>query len=252
MDEALVAALDRLNRRFYDASAREFDATRQAPWPGFEEVGRQLTASRADRITLLDLGCGNGRFARFLAARCGIESVVGIDASHALLATARAMPLACSTTHWIATDLAMDLPLREDLRFDCVALFGVMHHVPTFERRRTLLERALARVSRGGLLVVTFWQIEGEESIASRMLPSQAVAELLRAEIGSNARSTALEERDHIVTFGAKRVPRYVHECDAAERRNLLGGLPARCVAEFESDGRNGRGNVYVLLTPEA
>lgn len=252
MDDALAEALDRINRRFYGAAAREFDATRQAPWPGFEVVYNHLEERVPRALSLLDLGCGNGRFARYLMARRELTRVVGIDTSRELLARARSSASASEEQLWIEADVCRAWPLRAGLRFSCVSLLGVLHHVPSHERRRVLLERALERVLPGGLLVATFWQIAGEESIASRILPAQAVADLLRDESGKHDDPPQLEPRDRLITFGVGRVPRYVHECDAEERARLLAGLHARPVAEFESDGRNGRGNVYVLLTPEA
>ena len=63
-------ALNAINRGFYsaEASSASFSKTRDHPWPGWE---RAWSATQdAARRSVLDAGCGNGRFAEFLAARC--------------------------------------------------------------------------------------------------------------------------------------------------------------------------------------
>ncbi|MCY3978559.1 MAG: class I SAM-dependent methyltransferase, partial [Chloroflexi bacterium] len=66
MHRATIERLNQINRDFYRATAAEFDATRQAAWRGWE---RLLAEIDLPVESALDLGCGNGRFALFLAAR---------------------------------------------------------------------------------------------------------------------------------------------------------------------------------------
>ena len=69
MDPATANALRALNRRFYEERAREFSDSRNAPWPGWLRLAPHLRelAEGGRAISLLDAGCGNGRFAHFLA-----------------------------------------------------------------------------------------------------------------------------------------------------------------------------------------
>ena len=71
--------LDGINREFYSAQSAAFDATRDHPWPGWERTLAVAPAWPQDG-RVLDLGCGNGRFARFLAAS-GVDpfEYVGLD-----------------------------------------------------------------------------------------------------------------------------------------------------------------------------
>src|SRR4051812_21279538 len=86
MDDSTIRYLNDLNHRFYETVAAEFDATRQTAWQGWH----QLIPYLMPRLTVLDVGCGNGRFGVFLADRLGSANLHyhGIDSSVALLASA--------------------------------------------------------------------------------------------------------------------------------------------------------------------
>ena len=67
VDDATFRYLNDLNRRFYETVAIDFDATRQQAWAGWERLLPYLHAP----LSILDIGCGNGRFGAFLAERIG-------------------------------------------------------------------------------------------------------------------------------------------------------------------------------------
>lgn len=73
-----------------------------------------------------DLGCGSGRWARFVAPRVG--ELACIDASPAALTVARRnLANAANCTFHVAT--VDDMPLADDTMDFCYSL-GVLHHVP--------------------------------------------------------------------------------------------------------------------------
>src|SRR6185503_8893271 len=81
MDLDTAARLIELNRNFYDRFGRPFSATRQRIQPG---VRRVLGLLKGDE-SILDLGCGNGEFARELAKRGHRGPYLGVDFSLPLL-----------------------------------------------------------------------------------------------------------------------------------------------------------------------
>ncbi|MHB8638113.1 MAG: class I SAM-dependent methyltransferase [Fimbriimonadaceae bacterium] len=95
-------------------------------------------------LTVLDVGCGEGRFGRMLAARGA--AVTGFDPCRALVTTAVARhPTGC---YLVASAEAMPYA---DSHFDLAVCYLVLLDVPDF--RRAILE--MARVLRpGGRLVV--------------------------------------------------------------------------------------------------
>ena len=80
MNPSTARALNRINRRFYAEIADAFSATRRDPWPGWKRAVDKLqpTSGRGPRV--LDLGCGNGRFASYLETEWGPDfDYRGID-----------------------------------------------------------------------------------------------------------------------------------------------------------------------------
>jgi SAM-dependent methyltransferase len=65
MKDETLRALNTINRVFYRDSAPSFDATRDAPWPGWQPLLPLLQGLEGDPARILDLGCGNGRFPIF-------------------------------------------------------------------------------------------------------------------------------------------------------------------------------------------
>lgn len=99
---------------------------------------------------ILDAGCGTGRVAVELARRG--HSVVGVDADHDMLATARTKSPDLS---WIHADLA-DLGAHSTETFDVVLLAGnvMIFLAPGTEER--VMGELVDRLAPGGLLVAGF------------------------------------------------------------------------------------------------
>lgn len=62
MNTQTIQRLNAINREFYQITAHEFDQTRGTAWPGWERLLPYLRPP----LTVLDVGCGNGRFGLFL------------------------------------------------------------------------------------------------------------------------------------------------------------------------------------------
>ncbi|MGH9460977.1 MAG: methyltransferase domain-containing protein, partial [Vicinamibacteria bacterium] len=89
MDWSTILALNAINRDFYTQRAEEFAATRGGPWRGWRRLLEPLQACE-EPLSVLDVGCGNGRFGMFL--RENLQKpfrYVGIEVSAAALESAR-------------------------------------------------------------------------------------------------------------------------------------------------------------------
>ena len=89
MDPQTRDALLRLNKRFYEQVAPHFDASRQGGTPGLCAILPYFRVGGKERPTVLDVGCGNGRFARLLAQEGLAASYTGVDGNDTLLHLAR-------------------------------------------------------------------------------------------------------------------------------------------------------------------
>ena len=221
----VIRKLNGLTSDFYAREAASFSATRQAPWHGWEKAWELITApdavqdpvpSRAARIpddyasnskdslAVLDLGCGNLRFERFLAERANAPlRVTALDncpdlASPEIGALSAAFPhslrsssAASKTKEEDASGQGANPPEKTivDLRaldiveslldgtfadrlprnsHDLAVAFGLMHHLPTFALRARVLEGILGSLRPGGFAVVSFWQFLNDPRLAAK------------------------------------------------------------------------------------
>jgi 2-polyprenyl-3-methyl-5-hydroxy-6-metoxy-1,4-benzoquinol methylase len=100
-------------------------------------------ASRA-----LDVGCGDGQFARLLASR--VPEVVAIDLDSHQVARARSAA-GSERVRWQCADL---LTLDQVGSFDVITALAVVHHMP-FDQAVDHMRRLLA--DRGRLLLLGVW-----------------------------------------------------------------------------------------------
>ncbi len=251
MTPETAAALARINRAFYAGRAAEFSAARERPWPAWEQVAEVAEEGRAEGpVGVLDLGCGNGRLGRFLAGRWGGRlDYLGLDASESMLRIARRL----GGGRFLRRDLLVPAPLDElpGGPFDLVAVFGLLHHLPGFDRRAALLRAASRRLAPGGLLAVSFWQFGAEERFRRRVVPWPVYNRVADEPVDSED----LGEGDVLLAWGQEpgspgSLPavRYCHWAPPEEAERLLAGLPLDPVASFRADGRSGDLNLYRLL----
>jgi SAM-dependent methyltransferase len=237
-----IRRLNQINHDFYAAVADHFDRTRGAAWPGWSALLPHL--ARLPRpFSLLDVGCGNGRFGVFLHSWLSpsAESPLllhyhGLDFSAALLERARAAltGLPGMAVRIEPRDVLND-PL-EDATYDLIVLFGLLHHIPGHATRRDLLRRLAARLNPGGLLVFACWRFYEQPDDRRRILPWPAN---LQARV---------EPGDYLLDWNTSGTPRYCHYTDDAEHAALVAaaGLPE--IATYRADGRDGRANRYSIL----
>jgi len=242
MNRATQLALNRINQRFYASIAGQWSDKRKHAWPGF---ARALAAVGGDPRRVLDVGCGDGRFAAFLAEQsAGERSYLGIDSSEALLAHAaqRALP----PSYRFEQHDFVEAPLAlEGARFQLIALFGVLHHVPGSAQRAALVRALAELLEPGGHLVLTVWRLDEDPRFAARDI---AFAEYNRSAAEPLDQSQ-LEPGDHLLRWDDQAAtPRYCHFPDTEELYQLVAhsGLEER--ERFRADGHLNRMNEYVVL----
>jgi SAM-dependent methyltransferase len=248
MKRETIEALDGLNRLFYTAQGEEFSATRRTPWPAWNRVVESFISSRATEHaghSILDVGCGNGRLASLLEEALDAGwSYLGIDASLILAREARTG--GGHDRRLVLADVvhgALPFALQSEL-FDLIAVFGVLHHIPSWERRRSLLVELAGYLRSGGVLAVSFWQFGADSRFEGRVVDwgeyNSAAATPIPLE--------DLESGDHLLRWGSGAALRYCHFANLAEAAEVTAATGLERLETFRGDGASGELNLYHLM----
>ncbi len=142
-------------RATYERIAEPFAASREEPWP---EV-LQFASSLPEPARIADVGCGNGRHARTLAATG--RSIVAVDFARNLLLIGRRGSrgrMWGDRIAWLQAE-ATTLPLR-DGRMDAAICVAVLHHLPSAEERVRALRELRRIVASRGRVFVSVWAMD--------------------------------------------------------------------------------------------
>jgi 2-polyprenyl-3-methyl-5-hydroxy-6-metoxy-1,4-benzoquinol methylase len=134
-----------------EAEAGRFSQHQHWSW-GYRYLGRIQLAlellGAAPFQSLLDVGCGDGRFLREVQARFGGKRLLGIDRSERAVRWAQALNPA---VHYRVLDITRGAP---EERFDAVTLLEVIEHIPPVELRE-FLKAVSGTLCPGGRLILT-------------------------------------------------------------------------------------------------
>lgn len=238
MDETTARQLLHVNRRFYDTFAEAFSDSRAASEPGFERI----LANIAPGDSVLDLGCGQGRLALLLPEGC---TYIGIDYAAEMLRVARGAADGQSRVEarFFTADLVNDAwesKISSDV--DWVILRAVLHHIPGYGNRLSLVRRAAGVLTATGTLAIANWQFVKIPRLMRRALPW--------CEIGLS--ESNVDPGDYLLDWQRNgHGVRYVHWVDEAETRRLAQDADLRVDELFFADGHTGDLTLYALLSPQ-
>lgn len=270
MDRATQTLLNNLNARFYRTQAASFSATRQAPWEGWRRslhAAMRAEAPAAEPLSVLDLACGNLRYARFLAEAlpgCAV-AYYGVDNADALAAAAspnNGFPAGNAPDGTVAVtyqhlDVVGALVAEQGLAglitappCDLAVCFGFLHHVPAVAARQAVLDALLARTHPGSCVIVSFWQFMNDERLARKARATTADA---LADLAAQSTAPILDENDYLLGWqGEKGVYRYCHHFATKEVDDLLVHAQrtwgCALIDRFCADGKAGNLNTYLVL----
>ena len=254
VNSSTAGRLQELNRRFYIERGRDFSETRLRVQPG---VRRVLESLRGDE-SVLDLGCGNGAFARELSQHGHRGPYLGLDFSIPLLEHARRVSYAFPV-RFIQTDLMLlarapsgihgeaaglpsdDLNPSKSEAWPLITAFAVLHHIPGGDRRLALLARVRRWLRTDGLFIHSNWQFSSSRRLQSRIRPWSSV------ELDAND----MDEGDYLLDWrrGGKGF-RYVHEFTEDELADLAAKSGFVIAETFYSDGADRRSGLYQVWQP--
>lgn len=231
MEEVVVRQLVELNSVFYESLAEPFSESRTGFQPGFKRIFDYIPR---DFESVLDIGCGNGRLAKFLRGQGLRAAHTGVDFSHTLLTAA---------AEWFDHVFVRDLSRPDCLdglgNFDLIASLATLQHIPGRANRVRLLREMAAHLPSDGRIVLSNWQFLDSPRQRRKIRP-WPVAGIDPAQI---------EPDDYLLTWsrGGSGV-RYVAYLDAETTRGMAGEAGLMVKHQFYSDGREGNLNLYTIL----
>lgn len=242
MQQSTISKLNTLNTNFYTTVAEDFDDSRNHFWPGWQELTNYIDVQNVESI--LDIGCGNGRFGVFAQSQFPqLQKYVGIDSNSKLLQSA-AQQTDPQIAEYQAVDIVQRLIHNQSLldmeaSFDLITIFGVMHHIPSFELRKKLITQAASMLSKKGTLIIATWQFMEYERFTKKLVSPETV----------HIESSELEENDYFLDWkrGSQAV-RYCHYHTLEEINNHIENSGIKMQATFRADGKENNVNCYYML----
>lgn len=236
-----------LNRKFYATVAEPFDATRAGLPIGWQGLRAWLPMPSADHpLRVLDVGCGNGRWAWALeewGIRCAYTGVDG-DEKLLRLAAENTRHLTGVQAAFHETDFttplwftALGLPPGS---FDLIVCLAALHHAPGYDLRAQVVQSLASLLAPTGVLIFSHWQFLRSERFVRKQIAWQTIG----------LTSAAVEAGDALLPWqqGGYAV-RYVHQIDEAEMAALAQTAGLQVLTNFYADGKEGNLNLYVVLT---
>jgi len=244
MDSETAARLIEINRDFYTRFGDSFSATRHRIQPGVRRVLEMLKGDES----ILDLGCGNGEFARELAKRGHRGSYLGVDFSLPLLQDAEAQPKDFSA-RFMQMDLTKLSAFSDQLSvvggWPVVTAFAVLHHIPSQELRLNILRIVYQLLKADGNFTLSNWQFLNSEKLKARIQPWEAAAHIV------NVSGSKVDAGDYLLDWrnGGEGL-RYVHHFDEKELNELARASNFQVIDTFYSDGDGGKLGLYQVWKP--
>lgn len=218
----------------------------------------------AVRRRILDLGCGNMRFERFLEERFPsepfeLECIDGCPELAGFGGTPSDSPDGMdgtgSSTFFMEADIIGALvrgaipPLGAG-EHDLSVAFGFMHHIPGEATRIEAMRELSESTGKGGIFAVSLWRFADDPKTRrkARRKTAGAIDELSDLP---GFEDLELAPGDYLLGWQDRPgVYRYCHSFDDAEIERMVSALEpaAWLIDRYRADGRGGRANEYLVF----
>jgi 2-polyprenyl-3-methyl-5-hydroxy-6-metoxy-1,4-benzoquinol methylase len=234
MNSDTAARLVEINRDFYSRFGDSFSATRRRIQPG---VRRVIQTLRGDE-SILDLGCGNGEFARELARHGHRGPYLGVDFSLPLLQDAESQPEGFSAkfAEVDLSRLSTNRRLMDHGKWKVVTAFAALHHIPSEEMRLDILRTVHDLLDGDGQFIHSNWQFLNSEKLKARIKPWG----------DAQVQSSDVDAGDYLLDWrsGGEGL-RYAHHFSESELSGLAHAAGFEIANTFYSDGESGNLGLY-------
>ena len=226
MTQSTINKLNKINQDFYFRISKYWnnnDDSAQYGWRTLVEILKEPWVDKKE-ISILDLGCGNARFATFIQNSFPDLKInyVGIDTDPKFLDNGKDRNKNFESYSLIKKDLVKDDWQSElkNKKFDLVVLFGILHHIPGNENRQKLLNQSSELLKPNGQLVFSGWRFLDKDRLKKRVIKNNSLYQkhLLTCH---DLKKSDLEFGDYILDWVkyeySVRYTHYISESEAIE-----------------------------------
>ena len=146
----------------YDPFATTFSSSRQNhPWPELDAIIEDMR--KRDTKSVLDIGCGNGRFLESYELRAMHDTIhyLGIDSSVGMIEEARRLH---PDHHFEVIDMGSISSYPFSITpYDSILFLASFHHLGTQEQRIKTLQDTKKLLSPHGRIYMTNWNLRDQE-----------------------------------------------------------------------------------------
>ena len=250
MNSDTIKQINQINLNFYQLVADEFHGSRQYPWKGWGNLNpfiEETHSSFKRPLRVLDVGCGNARFAHFLITSFPENDLTyhGIDSSEELLQCAKDSLLGTTVDYTLQrldiVDALLNACFSSQLenQYDLICLFGLIHHIPSLIFRKELISILTKHLHPGGKLIFTTWQFLDSEKLRKKIVSPHEVS----------LNPALLEKNDYILDWRrGEKAFRFCHYVDENELSSLIRHSNMLLQHSFQADAQEKNGNRYCIL----
>jgi tRNA (uracil-5-)-methyltransferase TRM9 len=250
MDNRTIDRLNQLNKQFYQSVATDFNFSRNYYWQGWQQVLKVIKNNFGDKeIPVLDVGCGNGRFASFLEEGKTNFRYYGLDSSQKLLNLASKQVSLKTKTNFLYFDIVDRLKNNQfetffkeknmNDPFDLIVSFGVLHHIPSFNLRKSFFHSLADSLNKNGILVITAWQFLDNPKLKERLIEFDKVG----------IHKNDVEENDYLLDWRrGEQAIRYCHLTTKKEISELIKETNLKIIEMYKADSKTNNLNQYYIL----
>jgi ubiquinone/menaquinone biosynthesis C-methylase UbiE len=189
-------------KKTYSEIAEDFSGTRKTNWAEFETILPYI--SDGDKVA--DIGCGNGRFYKFISSKKKV-TYIGIDNNSPLLTEAKRL----NKANFKEGDL-LKIPLPPETQNITVCI-AALHHIPSKKLREKAVKE-LARITKDkGVAAITVWNLLEQKKYKKQVV--KAFFKWLYS-LGK------YEKRGLFIPWGNEKKPRYYYAFKEKEIESLL------------------------------
>jgi len=275
MKQSTVESIVKINTDFYQKVSPIWNNDKFYFWDGWGKIDIFRTSFLTqNNFKVLDLGCGNGRFAHFISSKQNLNLqtfhqktkdfsklfYTGLDFSEFWLDLAKKNEPENIATDFFWQDLTQIPYISiQSKKFNLITAFGLFHHLPQKQKRLEIFEYLANLLSPGGVLVWTAWQFWKVSRLQKRVVYpntlklssalSDQLKQFLETEFSLDLQD--LESGDAILDWIKKVTAyRFAHaffDDELAEIETILSQNNLKLIQQFESDGKLNCRNLYLV-----